>query len=58
MIVAWTFLIVLIILIVLLSFDTAVYYTRGKKTEGAEGVLFILLIVLVASLPAQYIFGS
>lgn len=58
MIVAWTFLSVVLILTALLAWDTFIEYKAGDRDSGAKGVLFILFLIFVASLPAQYIFGG
>jgi len=58
MIIAWTFLSVMLILIVLITWDAFIEYKAGDKESGAKGVLLILFFILVASLPAQYIFGG
>lgn len=58
MIIAWTFLVVVLVLIALLTWDMIWAYVGGRKEEGAKAALFILFFFLIASLPAQYIFGG
>lgn len=58
MIIAWTFFIVILLLTVIISYDVFVEYRRGNTEEGAKGFLFVLFMVVVASIPAQYIFGG
>lgn len=58
LIIAWTIFIAVLLLILGIAHDCFVEYRRGDREEGAKAFVFILFLAVVASLPADYIFGG
>lgn len=58
MITAWTIFISLILVTFCVVCECIQTYRQGNSEEGAKAFLFTLFLAVVASIPAQYIFGG
>lgn len=58
MIIAWTVFISLILVTICVICECILTFKQGNSEEGAKAFLFTLFLAVVASVPAQYIFGG